>query len=234
MDFPPLVSGTLVRRYKRFLADVMLDTGETITAWCPNPGAMTGCAGAGWRVGLSESDAPKRKLKYTWEVAWSPENAGILVHTGRTNDVAAQALALNRLPALQGYGTCAREVVAAEGSRLDFCLREPGRPDCWVEVKGVTLPGDTPSLGRFPDSVSARGAKHLRTLTERVQAGDRAVQLYVLSRSDLDTVTPARTIDPAYGRALDDAVAAGVEVLALRTRVTRAGVEPLGPGAVRL
>lgn len=234
MLFPALVHGTLVRRYKRFLADVALDSGETVTAWCPNPGAMTGCMGVGWRVGLSQSDDPKRKLRYTWEVAWSPDGDGILIHTGRTNSVAAEALEQGLFPELQGYRIHEAEVAAGTGARLDFRLREPGKPDCWVEAKGVTLPTETPGLGAFPDSITKRGKKHLQTLMDRVRRGERAVQLFVLSRTDLACLTPARWIDPAYGQALDAATAAGVEVLALRTSVTEVGVAPVGPGTVRL
>lgn len=234
MTLPPLLLGTLERRYKRFLADVVLDDGQHVTAWCPNPGKMTGCAGPGWRVGLSHSADPKRKLAYTWELAWSPEGSGILVHTGRTNAVAAQALAEDLLPALRGYESHRAEVKVGDHARLDFCLQSAGRPDCWVEVKGVTLPTQTPGRGAFPDAVTKRGRKHLGVLEERVAAGDRAVQLFVLSRSDLDTVTPADWIDPQYGAALRQAASVGVEVLALRTAVSATAVTPLGPGVVAL
>ena len=231
MRLPPLESGRLVRRYKRFLADVRLDDGRELTAWCPNPGRMTGCAAPGWRVWISRSERPGRKLPHTWEVSDTPAGTGILVHTGRTNALAVQAIEAGLLPGLAGYPTLRTEVKDHAGSRVDIRLEGPGRPPCWVEVKAVTLPAEA-RTGAFPDAVTARGKKHLGALAARVAAGERAVQLYVLARGDLDAVRPAREIDPAYADALHAAADAGVELMALRAVVEADHVRPLGPGRV--
>lgn len=225
--------GRLLRRYKRFLADVLLDDGREITAWCPNPGRMTGCAGPGWRVWVSRSNRPNRKLAHTWEVSEDPSGTRILVHTGRTNAVAVEAIEAGLLPSLSGYATVRAEVKDHAGSRVDLRLEAPGRPHCWVEVKAVTLPA-AGRTGAFPDSVTARGRKHLGALAARVEAGDRAVQLYVLARGDLDAVRPAHEIDPAYAAALRDAADRGVELIALRAVVEPEHVRPLGVGEVVL
>ncbi len=220
MRLPTLVRGVLIRRYKRFLADVDLDTGETVTAWCPNPGRMTGCAFPGEPVWLSHDPSPRRKLAWTWELGRSPDGALILVNTQRPNGVVAEAVENGRIAALRGYASLRREVRYGTGSRVDLWLddAEDGGPPCLVEVKSVTLPVGE-GVGAFPDSVSARGRRHMEALAVEVAAGRRAVVCFLASRPDIEVVRPADEIDPAYGAALRAAVEAGVEVVAVGARV---------------
>lgn len=226
MDLPiPLYEGRLIQRYKRFLADVDLG-GAVVTAHCPNPGAMTGLKDAGLRVWLSRSPDPKRKLPYTLELV---ETAGGLVgiHTGRPNAIVAEAIAAGLIPELAGYGSLRREVKYGVNSRVDMLLENPGRPPCYVEVKNVHLvrpDGPNPGAHEFPDSVTARGAKHLDELAAMVAAGHRAVMMFCIQRMDGDRLMLARDIDPKYGLAFDRARAAGVEVLAWECDVTLAGI----------
>jgi len=205
---PPLEYGTLIRRYKRFLADVELDDGTVITAHCPNTGRMTTCAEPGWRVALSDSQNPKRKHRYTWELV----NNGacwICVNTGRANEIAFEGLSRGAIPELAGFAEVLREQKFGN-SRFDLLLRNGSR-HCYVEVKNVTLLEDDGCYA-FPDAVTERGRKHLLELIEVVKAGHRAAMLYVIPRSDGSLFRAARGIDPAYSDALDAAIAAGVEV----------------------
>lgn len=211
MHLPPLHPGTLVRRYKRFLADVQLDDGRQVTAWCANPGRMTSCAWPGGRVWLSQAP-PGRRLGWTWELAEDPGGGRILVHTGRVNDLVAEALEQGRLPDLAGYGRLQREV-KLDGSRLDFALDDhPDDPRrCYLEVKSVTLHvGD--ALAAFPDAVTARGRKHLLELQALAAQGHRAVLLFSLGREDCAAVRPAGEVDPAYAETLRQVAGAGVEL----------------------
>jgi sugar fermentation stimulation protein A len=224
MRFPaPLHPGVLIKRYKRFLADVELETGETVTAHCPNPGSMLGLKDPGSRCWLSHTDDPKRKLKYTLEVL---EADGTLVgiNTNRPNRLAEDAIRADALPALSGYESLRREVKYGANSRIDLMLESANRPVCYVEVKNCHLMR-TPGLAEFPDSVTARGAKHLGELSEMVRQGHRAVQLFIIQRNDCDVLAPADDLDPAYAQALRDASAAGVEVLAWACEITLEGVE---------
>ncbi len=219
-----LVEGRLIRRYKRFLADVQLG-GGVVTAACPNTGSMLGCAEAGNRVWLSESDRATRKYRHTWELV---EVGATLVgiNTGLPNALVAEAIAEGAIPELAGYGSVRREVAfGTERSRVDLLLEGEGRAPCYVEVKNVTA-AVAEGVALFPDAVSERGAKHLRELVRLKAAGLRPVQLYCVQRGDVGEVRPADAIDPAYGRMLREALAAGVEVLAYRARVT--------PGEIRL
>ena len=234
MLLPPLTPARLLRRYKRFLADVELADGSQVTAWCPNPGAMSGCMAPGWPVSLSFSADPRRKLAWTWEVSHAPDGPDILVHTGRTNALAREAIEAGLLPGLGTGGRLRSEVRVDRHSRMDFLLEADDGPPCWIEVKAVTLPTEVPGLGAFPDARTARGRKHLDTLMARVAAGERAVQLFVMPRGDLDRLRAAREVDPAYADALDAAAAAGVELRALRAHVDGREVTPLGPGEVLL
>jgi sugar fermentation stimulation protein A len=228
MRFPaPLIPATLVKRYKRFLADVVLPSGETITAHCANPGSMIGLMPPGARVWLSRSDNPKRKLAYSWELievdlGGGPELVGI--NTSLPNALAAEALAARRIPELTGYAVIRREVTYGQNSRVDFLLEGPPRPPCYVEVKNVHLMR-TAAIAEFPDAVTKRGAKHLAELADMAAAGHRAVLLFLVQIGSAERFALARDIDPDYGRAFDRARAAGVEVIARRCRLSCDGVE---------
>lgn len=218
MLLPPLVEGRLVRRYKRFFADVMLDGERLVTAHCPNPGAMLGLKDEGARALLSTSASATRKLPLTLEIL---EADGTLVgiNTMRPNALAAEAITGGVVAELAGYGIPRREVAYGKASRVDLVLEDGVRPPAYVEVKNVHL-RRAPGLAEFPDSVTTRGAKHLEELAAMAQSGARAVMLFVVQRADVDRLDLARDIDPAYGRAFDLARAAGVEMLAYACRVT--------------
>lgn len=225
----PLLPGRLVRRYQRFLADVILDDGRPVKAHTPNTGSMLGCQTPGSRVWLSESDNPARKLKYTWEIA-SEGDVLVGVHTGRTNALAEGAITAGRLPALAGWDRVRREVKVSDGSRLDLLLERDGAEGaegaiacCFVEVKNVTLAVDGAAC--FPDAVSERGTRHLGELRRLVAEGNRAAMVYVVQRMDCDRVRPAPHIDATYAAALREAVEAGVEAYGLRFRVTPEGID---------
>lgn len=228
MRFPSsLIPATLIKRYKRFLADVVLPSGETITAHCANPGAMTGLDAPGARVWLSKSTNPNRKLAYSWELVevdlgGRAELVGI--NTAHPNALAAEAIAAGSIPQLAGYATIRREVTYGKGSRIDFLLEGPARPPCYVEVKNVHLMR-RPGLAEFPDAVTKRGAKHLQELSDMVAGGARAVMLFLVQIGSARSFALARDIDPAYGRAFDGARSAGVEALAHRCRLSRDGIE---------
>jgi sugar fermentation stimulation protein A len=218
----PLVEGRLIRRYKRFLADVQLP-GEVITASCPNTGAMLGCAAAGSRVWLSEHDSATRKYRHTWQIVEAGE-VMIGINTGLPNKLVEEAIAAGVIPELAGYAALRREVgYGDEGSRVDFVLEGGRRKACYVEVKNVTA-AVKDGVALFPDCVSERGARHLRELMRMKAAGLRPVQLYCVQRGDVNEVRPADDIDAEYGRTLREAVSAGVEVLAYRARVTPAEI----------
>jgi sugar fermentation stimulation protein A len=211
--------GRLVRRYRRFFADVATEDGETLTVHCPNPGSMLGCATPGAAVRCSTSDNPRRKLRHTLEMIRAGR-AWIGLHTGRANAVAARALEAGIVPELEGYGEIRREVRVGEGTRLDFALARwrGDRRAVYVEVKSVTLAEG--SLALFPDSVTERGRRHVETLARLRRRGSRAVLLFLVQRADCDRVAPADAIDPAYAAALRAAARAGVEIFALGARVT--------------
>jgi sugar fermentation stimulation protein A len=225
------MSATLVKRYKRFLADVVLPSGETLTVHCANPGSMIGLDAAGARVWLSSSDNPKRKLVHSWELievdfGGGPELVGI--NTSHPNALAAEAIAAGAIPELAGYGSIRREVKYGKNSRVDFLLEDPAREPCYVEIKNVHLMRQ-PALAEFPDAVTKRGAKHLNELSDMVAAGARAVMLYLIQIGSARAFALARDIDPAYGRAFDAARAAGVEAIAYRCGITCDGIEVVEP-----
>jgi sugar fermentation stimulation protein A len=220
-----------VKRYKRFLADVVLPSGETITAHCANPGSMIGLAPPGARVWLSKSDNPNRKLSHSWELIEVDLGGGtelVGINTGHPNALAAEAIAAGAIPELAGYATVRREVKYGQSSRVDFLLEAPGRPPCYVEIKNVHLMRK-PGLAEFPDAVTKRGAKHLAELSAMVAGGARAVMLYLVQIGSAERFALARDIDPAYGRAYDAARAVGVEALAHRCRILRDGIEVAEP-----
>ncbi len=238
MDYPELVPGTLLRRYKRFLADVRLDDGREVTAHCPNTGSMRAVNVPGCRVWLSPSDNPARKLAWTWELIELPQpdgtQAAASVQTGRANRIVEEALRAGSVPGLDGYAELKREAkVVLEGSlsaRLDFRLDDAERGAAFVEVKQVTLK-ESDGHGYFPDAVSERGRRHLEVLAALAEQGRRAVLLFCVAHEGIDDVAPADHLDPAYAATLREVVARGVEVLAQRCEVERRGGVPV---AIRL
>lgn len=222
----PLLRGTLVRRYQRFLADVALDGGETVTAHCANPGSMLGVSTPGSEVWLSAASNPARRLRHTWELIQVGSTL-VGINTGRANPLVARAIAGGTIPELGGYAGCRREVKLGSNSRIDLLLEGAGRAPCLVEVKNVTLRRDS-RPGRpleFPDAVTARGTKHLRELARAAQEGARAVMVYLAQRDDSDDFAVADDIDPAYAEALRAAMAVGVEAFCYRCRVSLTGIE---------
>lgn len=219
MRFPaPLLRGRLLRRYNRFLADLVLDSGEEVTAVCPNTGSMLGLTDPGSVVWVSTSDSPSRKYRYTWEMVEADLGRGpalVGINTGHPNVLVAEALARRRLRPLEGYPLLRREVRYGANSRIDILLECPERGRCYVEVKNVHMMRRA-GLAEFPDSITARGTKHLRELAEMVRAGHRAVMIFLIQRADATRLALARDIDPAYGTAFEEAAAAGVEMLAYR------------------
>ncbi|UWR71824.1 DNA/RNA nuclease SfsA [Phaeobacter inhibens] len=224
----PLLPAVLIRRYKRFLADCQLPDGREVTAHCANPGSMLGLAEPGSAVWLEQNDDPKKKLKYGWRLVEVAGGTLVGVDTSVPNRALKSALEARQIAALSAYETVRAEVKYAEKSRIDFLLSQPGLPDCYVEVKSVTL-SRQPGLAEFPDSVTARGAKHLGNLADMCRAGHRAVLLYLVQRGDCDRFEIARDIDPTYAAAWDAAAAAGVERVVITTRVSPESVEIAGP-----
>jgi len=224
MELPPLTDAVIVKRYKRFLADVVLADGREVTAHCPNTGRMTGCWEPGAPVQLSYSDNPRRKLAWTLERV--DMGAGwIGVNTHRVNAVVAEFLEKGRLPGLDRYARLRREVqveLEDHRSRLDLVLDQGQQPDAYIEVKNVTLlEGDRLA---FPDAVTARGQKHLHALRQLVAEGNRGIMIYALNRPEGNCLQVARAIDPAYADALHQAMAGGVEVIPLRLNHTATGI----------
>ena len=222
MEFPhPLRRATLIRRYKRFLSDHRLDDGTAVTAHVANPGAMTGLLDDGAETWLSPAMNPKRKLAFGWEMV--RVGSGLVgVNTSRPNRLAAEAIEAGAIPTLAGYETIRREVPYGERSRVDFLLEAEGRPPCYVEVKNVHLRRGPHAA--FPDSVTARGTKHLRELAQVAGAGARAVMLYIVQREDCARFTLAADIDPAYAAAFAEARARGVEALCHACRLSTDGI----------
>lgn len=211
---PPLEQGRLLRRYKRFLADIETAGGEQMTIHCPNTGSMLNCMGEGVSVWFSRSNDPKRKLPGTWELGQTPHGRLAVINTGRANALVEEALHAGVISELNGFTGLKREVpYGQERSRIDFRLDFPGGP-AFVEVKSVTLGFADSRVAAFPDARTERGSKHLRELATLARSGVRAVQLYCVNLTEIDAVRAAEEIDPAYAAALREAKAAGVEVLA--------------------
>lgn len=222
----PLVPARLLRRYKRFLADAVLEgTGAEVTVHCPNPGAMTGLAEPGMRIWLEPVTG--RKLPYGWRLTELPEGHLAGIDTSVPNRVVREALAAGRIRALSGYTVQRAEVAYGSRSRVDFLLSGAGRPDTYVEVKNVHLMR-RPGRAEFPDCVTARGTKHLHELARVARAGGRAAMLYVVQRTDCRAMRLAADIDPVYAAAFAEARAAGVEAMAHATAITTAGVSLAG------
>jgi sugar fermentation stimulation protein A len=224
---PDLVEGRLVRRYKRFLADVELASGDIVTAHCANPGSMLGLNAPGSRVWLSRSADPKRKLAYSWELIEIDLGRGpalVGINTGSPNGAVAAAIKAGLIPELNGYAEMRREVRYSENSRIDILLEDPARPPCYVEIKNVHLMRQA-GLAEFPDSVTARGTKHLKALAAMVASEARAMMVYFVQRGDAEAFSLARDIDPGYAAAFQDARAAGVEAIAIASEVTLEGLK---------
>ncbi|MBY6201481.1 DNA/RNA nuclease SfsA [Maritalea mobilis] len=224
----PLVPARLIRRYKRFLADIVLEDGTEATAHCPNPGSMMGLNAPGSRIWVEPNDDPKKKLNYGWRLVELDGGHLAGIDAGLPNRIVGEALAEGRIPALTGYETIRPEQKYGERSRIDFLLSAPGRPDAYVEVKNVHLRRDG-DWAEFPDCVTARGTKHLGELSRIAQAGGRAVMLYVIQRTDCARFRLAADLDPAYAAGFDAARDAGVEMLCHATRIDRHGVSLSGP-----
>ncbi|NKD77717.1 DNA/RNA nuclease SfsA [Haematospirillum sp. H1815] len=233
-----LIRGTLIKRYKRFMADITLADGSVVTAHTANSGSMSGCCTPGSEVWLSPADNPARKLKYTWEMI-RVDGSLVGVNTSHPNALAAEAIQAGQIPQLAGYETLRREVKYGRSSRIDILLESTTKPPCYVEVKNVTLFRDTGTGGKtalFPDAVTARGAKHLDELRAMVAAGNRAVMLYVIQREHdgLVRFSIADDIDPHYAAALQQATAAGVEVLCHTCTMTPSAIHLATPLPVAL
>ncbi len=223
MKFPaPLHKGKLLKRYKRFLADVELENGEVVTAHCANPGSMLGLKEPGIDVWLSPALNPERKLKWDWqlsEIEIHGNTAKVGINTGHPNKIVFEAIEQGQVPELTGYARQKAEVKYGKNSRIDILLDDDGKPPCYVEIKNVHLLRET-GKAEFPDSVTARGAKHLGELSNVVADGGRAVMFYLVQRDDADHMQLAEDIDPAYVEAFRRAHAAGVEALVYSCRLS--------------
>lgn len=211
LPWPQLISGTLIRRYKRFLADVQLENGDTVTAHCPNTGSMKGCSEPGRTVYLSVHNNPNRKLKYTWELIEMPASL-VGVNTLVPNRLVSESIKTGQVPELSGYDALETEVRIGNHSRIDLMLSGSSEGQCYVEIKNCTLVSD--GVACFPDAVTARGLKHIQELLKLKATGIRIFMFYFIQRMDADVFKPADHIDAAYGRELRQAVKKGLEILA--------------------
>ncbi|SFR35588.1 DNA/RNA nuclease SfsA [Litoreibacter janthinus] len=220
----PLVPARLIRRYKRFLADAVLEeTGEEITAHCPNPGAMTGLQDEDTRIWLEPNNDPRKKLKFGWRVSELRDGGFACIDTTLPNRVAKEALLSGQVSELTRYDTVRPEVAYGTGSRIDFLLSHDVLPAAYIEVKSVTLRRDR-RWAEFPDCVTKRGARHLQDLTEIARSGDRAVMLYLVGRTDCHYLKVADDLDPNYAKSFDSARQSGVEMLCYSTRISPDGI----------
>ena len=227
MEFPnPLIRGRLIKRYKRFLADVELDSGDIVTAHCANSGSMLCVQEPNSEVWLSPAENPDRKLRYTWELI-KIDKTLVGINTALPNVIVKEAITAGKIPELEGYTSLRREVKYGQNSRIDILLEDPTLSNCYVEVKSVTLKRDSKKSCpvEFPDSVTVRGTKHLIELSNMVAQGYRSVIFYLVQRQDVDTFTIAADIDPAYKAALDEAIKVGVEVLCYRCNINTKKIE---------
>ena len=228
MKFPtPLTRGRLLRRYKRFLADIEMESGAQIVAHCANPGSMMGLAEPGSEVWLSPNTNPKAKLDWRWELVRTGDGHLVCINTAHPNRIGEEAIGAGAIPELAGYASLRREVKYGKNSRIDILLEDEARPPCYVEIKSVTLrraQGDHPTAAEFPDAVTKRGAKHLMELADMADSGARAVILYLAQRNDCDHFRIAADIDPAYAAAMAEARARGVEALCYACDISPEGI----------
>jgi sugar fermentation stimulation protein A len=224
----PLIPARLVRRYKRFLADAELEDGTLVTAHCPNPGSMLGLKEPGLRIWLEPNDDPRKKLNYGWRLAELPNGHWSGIDTSVPNRIVGEALNAGLVAELKCYAEIRAEVPYGTRSRVDFMARAAGLPDAFIEVKNVHL-RRSDDWAEFPDSVTARGTKHLGELMRVLEDGGRAIMLYVVQRTDCTRFRLAGDIDPAYAAKFDAARAAGVEMLCYGTNISEQGVELTRP-----
>ncbi|MCD9472245.1 DNA/RNA nuclease SfsA [Photobacterium phosphoreum] len=216
---PPLQAAILIKRYKRFLADIELSNNEIRTIHCANTGAMTGCADSGTTVWYSTSDNKKRKYPNSWELAHTEANDWICVNTIQANHLVKEAIEQQQIPELSGYDNLRTEVkYGTENSRIDLLLESQQRQPCYIEVKSVTLLANN-GQGYFPDAVTTRGQKHLRELTQMAQQGSRAVLFFAVLHTGINKVNVAQHIDAEYAQLLQQAVSAGVEIICYRATI---------------
>jgi sugar fermentation stimulation protein A len=221
LNWPTLTGGTLIKRYKRFLADVRLHDGRVVTAHCPNSGSMRGCNSPGKPVFLSFHDNPKRKLKYTWELIEMPDSL-VGINTMVPNRLVAKAIKAGRIPELSGYDAIQPEIRVGSHSRIDLLLTAPSQAACYVEIKNCTLVED--KIAKFPDAVTTRGRKHLQELEQLVFRGYRGVIFYLIQRMDAHAFTPAKHIDPAYAEQLSISTRKGVQVMVYDVLIDLKGI----------
>ena len=221
LKWPELISGILIKRYKRFLADVEINGGKLVTAHCPNTGSMKGCCEPGSPVYLSTHDNPKRKLKYTWEMIKMPTSL-VGVNTLVPNQLVFESVKADMVPELSGYERIDREVKVSAHSRIDMALAAANRRRCFVEIKNCSLVDKRVAF--FPDAVTARGLKHITELQSLVDSGFRGLMFYFIQRMDAEIFKPADQIDPEYGKSLRRAVKGGLEVLAYDVAIDLNGI----------
>jgi sugar fermentation stimulation protein A len=218
----PLIEGTLLRRHKRFLADVKLNNGDEITVHCANPGSMMGCSEPGSKVLISQTVDPRRKFKHQLEIIYAGRTP-VGIHTGRPVTVVGEAIMEARIPELAGYAQLRRDAKYGRDNRIDLLLEGNGLRNCYIEVINVTLADD--NVAYYPDVVMPEGPAHLDELTDLVREGNRAMLFFVAQRADVTKFRPADHLDPEFSQALRDAIARGVEPMCWRSRVTRKGIE---------
>jgi len=221
IKWPDLIPGTLIKRYKRFLADIILDDGGVITAHCPNSGSMKTCSEPGMRVWVSESSNPKRKLPYTWEMIEMPTSM-VGVNAILPNTLVRNAIICGQIPEINGYSELISEVTTSDGTRLDLCARAINQKPCYIEIKNCTYIEN--GHARFPDAVTVRGKKHVMELDRLVKEGFRGIIFFIIQRMDAEIFSPADHIDPGYGDSLRMAAANGVEILAYDTLIDLNGI----------
>lgn len=222
LKWPELISGILIKRYKRFITDVSINGNKIVKAHCPNTGSMKGCCEPGRPVYLSLHDNPKRKLKYTWELIEMPTSL-VGVNTLVPNRLVFESVKAGLVPELSGYEVVEREIKISNHSRIDLVLRGKDQQPCYVEIKNCTLVEG--GMASFPDAVTSRGLKHITELVGLVKSGFRCVMFYFIQRTDTSVFKPADRIDPAYGKALRHAVQQGVEILVYDVDIDLTGIK---------